>query len=73
MVAREQKGTEIAQVVELGPTAYKAFDDGEPWCKAGDYVKIQRYSGEDTEIDGEFYRTINDNEVIALLKVEIQE
>ena len=60
---REQTGQETATVVALGPTAFKAYDNGEPWCKIGDKVRIVRYSGNIIEDDNKFYSIINDNDI----------
>lgn len=67
---RRQKATQDALVVELGPNAYKAFDDGEPWCSAGDWVKISKYCGEDytDEVTKEVFRILNDEDVLAVIK-----
>lgn len=69
-VEAEQRATQEAYVERLGFTAFKAFDDGEPWCKVGDLVIITRYSGEDREDpkSGEVYRIINDEDVIAIIE-----
>lgn len=32
-------------VVAIGPTAWKAYDSGEPWAKLGDRVGYGRYAG----------------------------
>lgn len=67
-----KRGQETAVVVELGPTAFKAYDDGQPWCKVGDKVRIIRYSGnviEDTDT-GKMYSIINDEDIYAVLEDE---
>ncbi len=72
---REQEAMTIAYVEQVGRTAYKAYDDGEPWCKKGDLVLISKYSGSlvdqelmeqvgVTDLDPNFtYRVINDEDV----------
>ena len=35
----------LGTVVSLGQTAFKAFDDGEAWCKEGDRVAFAKYGG----------------------------
>lgn len=64
----EKLATQEARVMALGPTAFKAFDDGDPWCKVGDLVMICRYSGDDRHDieEGEVYRIINDEDVQAI-------
>lgn len=72
---REQEAMCIAYVEQVGRTAYKAYDDGEAWCKKGDLVLISKYSGSlvdqetmqligVTDLDQEsVYRVINDEDV----------
>jgi len=68
---RESVATVVAYVLKLGPLAYQdpnKFGPGaEPWCKAGQWVCIGRYSGSRFKIDGGEVRIINDDEVIATL------
>ena len=68
---RESVATVVAYVMRLGPLAYKDPNkfgpDAEPWCKAGQWVCIGRYSGSRFKIDGGEVRIINDDEVIATL------
>ena len=67
---REQYGVEEAYVTAVGKTAFKAFDDGEPWCEVGDLVAITKYSGKDYEDPetGDIYRVINDEDIMAILE-----
>ena len=32
-------------IVAIGPTAWKAYDDGSPWAKLGDRIGYGRYAG----------------------------
>ncbi len=67
---RETLATVVAYVLKVGPLAYvdsDKFGVGEPWCKAGDWVCIGRYSGSRFKIDGGEVRLINDDEVIATI------
>jgi len=32
-------------VVDIGPTAWKAYDNGLPWCKIGDKICYARFGG----------------------------
>lgn len=69
---REQEAITKAYVVDIGPSAWKSIDDGEPWCKIGDCVQISRYSGtliDDIE-DGFVYRMINDQDIQAVFPLE---
>ncbi len=65
---REQKAAEQATVVMLGDSAYTGFADGTPWCEVGDLVAIKMYSGVDYKHDGETYRVILDDDVMAILE-----
>lgn len=54
-------------VISIGRTAFKAYDDGEPWCKKGDRVYFKRYCGDDIVFsDGLIYKIINDNEILLV-------
>jgi len=67
-----------AEVIELGPDAYKdpaKFPNG-PWCKTGDCVVIRPYSGTRFNVDGvdkegkpsqELYALVNDDTVCGVL------
>ena len=64
---REQEAMTEAYVVDIGPSAFKAFDDGRPWCAVGDCVLISKYSGTLVEVDEEhIYRMINDQDIQAV-------
>lgn len=65
---RERFAVEEAEIVQLGQSAYKAFDDGEPWCAVGDIVSIRKYSGQDYRYEGDIYRIILDDDVLAVLE-----
>ena len=73
---REVKGGFVGTVVALGPTAYKGFDNGEPWVKVGDKVIFRQYSGidnnqltlADSKLDrdkGDMLRIINDDDIFG--------
>ena len=69
-VEAHQYATQEAYVEKLGITAFKSFDEGDPWCKVGDLVLIAKYSGENRKDlkTGEIYRVINDQDIIAILE-----
>ena len=63
--AKENENTAslIAEVIALGPDAYKdsiKYPNG-AWCKAGDCIILRSYSGTRMKIEGEEYRLINDD------------
>lgn len=65
----EEAGTQIGTVIQVGPTAFRAFDGNDPnwapWCKAGDRIIFARYAGkfvEDPSTKEKFF-VINDEDV----------
>lgn len=68
---RESVATTVAYVLKVGPLAYqdknKFGEEMTPWCEAGQWVCIGRYSGSRFKIDGGEVRIINDDEVIATI------
>ena len=54
---KEQQGCQFAEVLRVGPTAFKDFG-GTAWCKAGDTVVTERYPGSKHESEhyGQKYR-----------------
>ena len=65
-VAAVQEGT----IVKVGPTAWKSYDDGQPWAKVGDVVYYAKYGGsivEDKE-DGEKYVLIADGDIRCVIE-----
>lgn len=70
-VSKEQRATTKGVVIEIGPTAWKAFRDGsesEPWCKKGDIVRFAQYAGVEIEEGGESLRVINDEDIWAVYR-----
>jgi co-chaperonin GroES (HSP10) len=67
---RDNKAFEIIKgtVVAIGQNAWKAFDDGTPWCKVGDRIMFAKYGGsiiEDEETHDK-YRLLNDEDAVAV-------
>ena len=61
-----------AKVVALGSACYTNRDTGEPWasgpwCKPGDWIVVPKFTQFKMDIDGNEYRIINDDEVIAVI------
>lgn len=58
----------IAEVITVGAGAYdeERYPEG-PWCKPGDMVQVLKTGGHRFKIDGEQYRYINEDEVLALV------
>lgn len=81
MEKREEAGTQTGTVIDVGPTAWRAFDGADerwqPWCQPGDRVIFARYAGkwvEDPETKEKFF-VINDEDVQVkvVAKDEIKE
>jgi len=71
---RDQAAQVFGEIVAIGPTAWKGFDDGEPWAKAGDRVSYAKYGGyllQDPETK-EFFRLLNDKDIVAVVSGEYQ-
>ena len=61
-----------AQVVKIGPLCWRDRETGQPWkcdpwAKVGDWVIVPKFTQFKLEIDGEEYRFINDDEIIAVI------
>jgi chaperonin GroES len=65
---REQQATMRGTVAAVGVNAWKAFDDGTPWAKVGDYVVFRKYAGEVVKDGDVEYRVINDEDTIAVIR-----
>lgn len=61
----EKYAAAVAQVIAMGDQAYDRNDA--PWCAIGDWVMIGKHAGHRFKYDGEEYRMINDDEVVALI------
>jgi co-chaperonin GroES (HSP10) len=58
------------EIVAIGKTAWKAFDDGEPWAEIGDKVFFAKYGGfviEHPET-GEKFRLLNDEDITVVVR-----
>lgn len=64
---REQGAVDTGVVESVGLTAYKAFDDGTPWCKIGDRVAYAKYAGKYIGDEDNRRLILNDDDVIAVL------
>lgn len=69
--AATTKGTLIA----VGPTAWKAYDNGQPWAAVGDRVYYAKYAGRfvhDNQTD-EDYVILNDEDILGIVLDEEQD
>jgi len=69
LARREEAGTQVGTVIQVGPTAFRAFDGSDPnwrpWCKPGDRIIFARYAGkfvEDPDTKEKFF-VINDEDM----------
>jgi chaperonin GroES len=68
---REQMANTTGEVVEVGPEAFT--DCCTVWCKAGDRVVFAKYAGLlYLGKDGNNYRIINDDNIIATLDGDVK-
>jgi len=65
---RVEQATHKGTIVAVGPTAWKAFDDGVPWAKVGDRVYFAKYGGFLIKEDGVDYRLLNDEDITAIIR-----
>lgn len=68
-VYREQTASIVGFVVKVGPDAYRdqrKFPTG-AWCKEGDFVLFNPYSGSRVKVHGREFRLINDDTVLAVV------
>lgn len=66
---REQYAQIFGTIVAIGPSAWKGFDDGEPWAKVDDRVSFAKYGGfvlEDPETKEQF-RLLLDKDIVAIV------
>ena len=73
MLDKEERACMSGYILEMGPLAYTGrLDASEANPKVGDHVTFVRYAGNRDEDgpDGEHYRTINDEDVINVLRTE---
>jgi chaperonin GroES len=67
-VEKNQRDQVKGIIVEIGRTAWKAFDDGEPWAVVNDLVLFSRYGGKIVfDDDGTEYRILQDEDVVAIV------
>jgi len=68
---RKQAEHVYGTVEGIGATAWKAFDDGNPWAEVGDRVVFAKYGGFLLRDDnGNEFRILNDEDLVA--KIEEQ-
>jgi co-chaperonin GroES (HSP10) len=74
---RAEVATQIGTVVDVGPTAFHAYDknspDWRPWCKVGDRVIFARYSGKLVEdpVTEEKFMMVNDEDIQCTVEGEL--
>lgn len=64
---QEQRAATKGILVDIGPSAWAEFADGEPWAKVGDYVSFAKYAGIEMKgNDGKKYVLLNDQDILAV-------
>lgn len=69
---RKEQAQQTGVIVSVGPTAWKAFDEGEPWAAVGDRVYFAKYGGHIIEDSGQEYRLLNDEDITAIIRGDSQ-
>ncbi len=64
---REQKAVEHGHVVQVGPTAFKAFGREPDILKVGDKVSFAKYAGKEIKINGETLLILNDEDILCVI------
>lgn len=65
---QEQRAATQGVIINIGPTAWVDFGDGEPWAKEGDYVSFAKFAGiEIVGKNGQRYILLNDQDILAVL------
>jgi co-chaperonin GroES (HSP10) len=63
---RQQIAQIEGHIIEIGPTAWQAYDDGKPWCDVGQKVIFAKHSGIMLEgRDGLVYRAVVDKDILC--------
>jgi len=65
---QERRAATTGILVDIGPSAWQEFADGQPWAKVGDRVSYAKFAGiEMMGDDGKDYVLLNDQDVLAVL------
>ena len=72
IVEAEKMNISVAQVIDVGPYAYKDRITGErwpngPWCEVGDWVVCPKFGTKLLSIGGVNYSILNDDEIMAVV------
>src|SRR3990167_7693040 len=76
---RAQAAQMTGAVIDVGSTAWKAFDPGphwKPWAKVGDHVVYSRHAGRfiaDPDNPGQELILLNDEDVLAVIEEKEEE
>lgn len=69
--AAEEVASQTGVIVKVGPTAWRAYDDGQAWAKIGDRIIFSKFSGkliDNPEDEANKYMLINDEDVQLVVK-----
>jgi co-chaperonin GroES (HSP10) len=65
---REQDANICGILVDVGQTAWKAYDDGQPWAQVGDRVLFAMHAGYSLKVNGVMYRMMNDQDITGFIR-----
>lgn len=68
---KNQRDQQKGYVIQIGPNAWKAFDDGQPWAAVGDLVLFSRYGGKIVRDRDEEFRILEDEDIVAIIDGEV--
>lgn len=70
---KQQTAVDKGTVLQLGFTAFKAYDDGVPWCSVGDTVAFAKFGGKYIKdpVTKEDYLILNDEDVLCIFKENV--
>jgi len=68
-IEAQKYATMVGLVVSVGQLAFSGdrFSGALGWAVPGDFIMIAKFGGKRFKVDGEEYRIINDDEIIAVL------
>jgi co-chaperonin GroES (HSP10) len=67
---RQKASAHMGKIVSVGPNAWLAFDNGEPWATVGDTVYYAKYGGKFITYNDKEYVIVNDEDCQLRILVE---
>lgn len=69
-VDAERASAQYGTIMSVGPSAWKAYDDGVPWAGVGDRVCYSKFAGrfiDDPDQPNKKFLVLNDEDIIAVI------